>query len=164
VNSLENLLNPFFGPNCSSFYLGCFLSLILGWIFTGTFVTYLRHWLNEGKWSEFKNWENMKECSGFNPYPSPDDPCESPPVRRIPQVVTGTIERMFFTTCVAFNVPGTAVAMMAWIAAKMATRWLQKERVKKELRTLPLSAILGNITSMSFALWGGLLIRHSLGL
>ena len=36
--------------------------------------------------------------------------------------IAGFIERGFFTVVVALNLPGTIVAMMAWIGLKMATR------------------------------------------
>jgi hypothetical protein len=59
--------------------------------------------------------------------------------------------------------------MMAWIVAKMGTRWmieieLIKIQENPNTKVLPraLSALLGNLISMMFALIGGLLIRYSI--
>jgi hypothetical protein len=75
----------------------------------------------------------------------------------------------FFTICVTFDLSGTIVGMMAWIVAKMGTRWmieieLIKIQENPNTKVLPraLSALLGNLISMMFALIGGLLIRYSI--
>jgi hypothetical protein len=71
----------------------------------------------------------------------------------------GSIERLFFTTLVAFNVSGTATAMIAWIAIKMATDWqrILPRGAKLWVRSLAFSALLGNMISLLFALIGGLI-------
>src|SRR5438309_8491421 len=45
------------------------------------------------------------------------------PDPRIPSWAEGLIERLFFTLAVAFDVSGSATAMMAWIAIRMAAHW-----------------------------------------
>ena len=73
----------------------------------------------------------------------------------VPMWVTGLLERSFFTVAVAFNVPGTAVAMVAWLAAKMAANWNRQEHH----RLFAVSSLLAGLLSMSFALVGGLIVR-----
>jgi len=73
--------------------------------------------------------------------------------------LVGSIERLFFTILVAFNVSGTATAMIAWIAIKMATDWqrILPRGAKLTVRSLAFSALLGNMISLLFALIGGLI-------
>ena len=75
---------------------------------------------------------------------------------RIPSWATGLIERVFFTFAVGFDVSGAATAMMAWIVIKMAVDWNRPEN-----RDAPgaLSAPLGGLVSMFFALTGGAICR-----
>ncbi len=72
----------------------------------------------------------------------------------------GLLERFFFTLAVAFNIPGVGVAMLAWIAAKMAANWNNRKPsvniTEDDLKSDRLSALQGGITSMFFALLGGL--------
>ena len=74
--------------------------------------------------------------------------------------VTGTIERLFFTILVGFNISGTATAMIVWITVKMSTNWLVviKDDNKSWKRQLAFSALLGNMISLFFALIGGLIL------
>ena len=79
--------------------------------------------------------------------------------------VLGTIERLFFTIVVAFNVSGTATAMIGWIAVKMATDWQiivkdDKDNRKSWKRQLAMSGLLGSMISLFFALIGGLVLRY----
>jgi hypothetical protein len=78
--------------------------------------------------------------------------------------ITGTIERLFFMILVAFNVSGTATAMVAWITVKMATDWLVVLKDGKESwqRKLAFSALLGSMISLFFALIGGLICRRGI--
>jgi len=68
--------------------------------------------------------------------------------------VTGIIERVFFTVVVAFDVSGTATAMMGWIAIKMAAVWNVSQP-----RAATIFTALGGLMSMFFALTGGLICR-----
>lgn len=82
----------------------------------------------------------------------------------IPSWLVGLIERTFFTILVAFNVSATAVAMIAWVTVKMLYSWdiVWRERENITVRSLVLSALLGNLVSMLFALIGGLICRGSI--
>ena len=75
--------------------------------------------------------------------------------------LVGSIERLFFTILVAFNVSGTATAMIVWISVKMATDW---QRILKPdgglgIRSLAFTALLGSMISLFFAVIGGLICR-----
>jgi hypothetical protein len=73
----------------------------------------------------------------------------------------GVCERLFFVVLVAFNIPATAIAMIGWITLKMIYNWgiiLTQDKTRTH-RSLALSALLGNLFSMFFALAGGLICR-----
>jgi len=78
------------------------------------------------------------------------------PDPRMPSWAVGLIERLFFTLAVAFDVSGSATAMMAWIAIKMAARW---NRLGKPDAPGALSIAIGGLVSMFFALTGGAICR-----
>ena len=75
----------------------------------------------------------------------------------IPPGLTGVIERLFFTVAVAFELSGVATAMMAWIAIKLAADWNRPSTTPDTAGTL--SAALGGLVSMLFAVTGGLICR-----
>ena len=102
-------------------------------------------WVRKGKWVNF------------------DDP-DKDRKDRIPGWFVGSLERLFFTILVAFNISGTAVAMMLWITLKMTRNLdLLKTRDNKEddlgRRMFVFSGLLGSMISMLFAVIGGLIIR-----
>ena len=78
--------------------------------------------------------------------------------------ITGTFERLFFTILVAFNVSGTATAMIVWISVKMAVDWLAVLKDGKEewQRQIAFSTLLGSMISLFFALIGGLICRFGI--
>jgi hypothetical protein len=78
--------------------------------------------------------------------------------------IIGLIERLFFTLLVAFDVSGTAIAMMGWITLKMGADWhiILKENASKADRSLAVVSILGGIVSMLFAAVGGLICKLGL--
>jgi hypothetical protein len=82
----------------------------------------------------------------------------------IPDWLVGTVERVFFTILVAFNISGTATAMIGWVTIKMLTDWhrILKPDAGVGLRSLAFSALLGNMISLFFALIGGLICRFGL--
>jgi len=82
----------------------------------------------------------------------------------LPGWVVGTVERLFFTMLVAFNISGTATAMIAWVTIKMLTDWhrILKPDAGLALRSLAFSALLGNMISLFFALIGGLICRRGI--
>ena len=83
--------------------------------------------------------------------------------RGVPAILTGMIERLFFTVLVAFNVAGVAVAMIAWIALKLATNWNRNYWKKtSSARLYGFSALLAGLVSMLFAFLGGLIARGEL--
>ena len=67
----------------------------------------------------------------------------------------GTFERAFFTVGVAAGMPGVLTAMMLWIAAKMAAHWGSQPQEIHDIEALRLTALLGSLVSMMFALIGG---------
>ena len=81
---------------------------------------------------------------------------------RVPPALTGIVERLFFTTLVAFNASSVATAMIGWLALKLATNWNHpawKEKVG--VRTQALLALLAGALSMLFAFIGGLICNGS---
>jgi hypothetical protein len=73
--------------------------------------------------------------------------------------ITGSIERLFFTLLVGFNISGTATAMMVWAGAKMAANWAiviggAQEQWKRQMA---FTGLLGTMISLFFALIGGLI-------
>jgi hypothetical protein len=79
----------------------------------------------------------------------------------VPSWLVGLVERTFFAVLVAFNVSATALAILTWIALKMAFSWniVWREKGSITLRSLAFSALLANLFSMLFALIGGLICR-----
>ena len=73
-------------------------------------------------------------------------------------MILGTVERLFFTLAVTFNVGGAIVGMMAWISMKMITNrhW---QSGAEWTRDRSLCSLLSSMVSMSFALIGGLFCR-----
>jgi hypothetical protein len=103
---------------------------------------------------------------------------------RIPAWLMGTLERLFFTILVAFDVSAVSAGIMGWLAIKMGTNWnrinprrqkdswipsagstttpeehQQQQTAQQEamLRMYALASLLGSLVSMLFALIGGLI-------
>ncbi len=74
-------------------------------------------------------------------------------------MVTGLIERMFFTLIIAFDVSGSAVAMMGWLAAKMAVNWKRQPGDSPINRAFSMTALQAGMMSLLFLLIGGLICR-----
>ena len=99
--------------------------------------------------------------------PKPDTPS-----LRVPSWFTGTIERVFFTALVAFDVSGYPTAMIAWLVAKMAVTWTgrgttrndSEEEAKRanDYRISSMITLLNGLVSMTFALIGGLITQYAL--
>ena len=66
----------------------------------------------------------------------------------VPGWLTGLTERLFFTIVVAFDISGTATAMMGWLGAKMATNW---NRTPQPDPAGAISALVTGLISMLFA-------------
>jgi len=71
----------------------------------------------------------------------------------------GAFERGFFTVGVAAGMPGVLTAMMLWIALKMAVQWGTQGKDGQDIEAVRLTALLGSLTSMMFALVGGGVVR-----
>jgi hypothetical protein len=73
--------------------------------------------------------------------------------------LVGLIERPFFTVLVASEVSGTAVAILGWIALKMVFDWgvISWKEGDRLVRSYLFTALIGNLSSMFFALIGGLI-------
>lgn len=128
-------------------WLGLAFSLILGAWLTPNFLRWIQWKIKEkAKEIEKIDEEEYKTFVGHE-YFSP--------------LITGTIERLFFTILVGFNVSGTATAMILWITVKMAADWLLvlKDGRKSWQRQLAFLALLGNMISLLFASIGGLIFR-----
>jgi hypothetical protein len=91
---------------------------------------------------------------------------EKPKRSGVPPELTGTIERLFFTIIVAFDVSGAATAMIGWETLKLLTNWnrqgTQSEKDQEQWRAWAFSALIGGLASMLFALIGGLVWRGKL--
>jgi len=143
---------------------GLFVSLVIGHVLTAFSLVHLRKYLErrEDEFKEFTRGQKFDFYVGIEFYP-PIDPSE----RQVPPLITGTAERLFFTLIVAFGVSGAAVAMVAWIALKLlASRTDRIKRAMEEGAATPLAfefaGLLGNLSSMFFALVGGLICRVAL--
>jgi hypothetical protein len=81
------------------------------------------------------------------------------PGEELPAWIVGTVERIFFTLALAGGLPGVSVAMMLWIATKMAATWGNRSQERPDIETLRSIALLGSVVSMTFALIGGWVVR-----
>ena len=122
--------------------IGLVFSLVVGGITTWLFLKVLRLWL------------------GIPPKPRLSDGSKG-----VPPWLTGATERFFFTVLIGFNVPGAPTAMIGWLALKLATNWNHPDwKEKPNARTFALSALLGGLVSMFFALLGGLVCARTLSM
>lgn len=114
---------------------------LAGSFVVGPFVDYQRDKLTAGAWSKGKN-ERRPDVSAR---------------------LVGFMECAFFTLAVAHNMPGVIAAMMSWVAVKLAANWANRPAPTDELTgPFRLTAILGTLFSMGFALVGGLICRGSI--
>jgi uncharacterized membrane protein len=145
--------------------LGLFVSLFVGGVVTALSLVHLRKYLEkrEDEFKEFSRGQKFDFYFGIDFYPPLPESVE----RQVPLWITGTTERLFFTFVVAFDLGGAAVAMIGWITLKMlASRKYREQSAKEEGATTPLAfefaGLLGNLSSMFFALVGGLICRAAL--
>lgn len=116
-----------------SWITGLVVALVFGAVITWGFLAALR-WYVYGKRPIYQNEANQKP---------------------VPAWLVGTMERLFFTGIIAFEVTAAAVAMVAWLALKMATDW---NRINAPYTpSEALTGLLGGLVSMLFALIGGLI-------
>jgi len=122
--------------------IGLLFSLVVGGIVTWLFLKVLRLWLG-----------------------IPPKPRLFGGGKGVPPWLTGTVERLFFTVLIGLEVSGVPTAMIGWLALKMATNWNHPDwKEKSNARTFALSALLGGLVSMFFALLGGLVCARKLSL
>jgi hypothetical protein len=122
--------------------IGLLFSVVVGGIATGLLLKGLRHWL------------------GTLPKPR-----LSGDTKEVPPWLMGAVERLFFTVLIGVDVSGTPTAMIGWLALKLATNWNHPDwKAKPDIRTFALSALLGGLISMFFALLGGLVCARRLSL
>jgi hypothetical protein len=112
---------------------GLFVSLVLGGFVAGSFLRVVREWLR---------------------VPEDAEP-------KVPGVLTGFVERLFFVLLVAEKISGAPTGMIAWISAKMAANWLSPEAQRlrsltpREVLNSRFSALLTGLVAMTFAMIGG---------
>ena len=140
-----------------NWFWGLFVSLILGSLVTSYFVVFIR------------KWQRREECAwkshlafylGFKPYPG-----ILAKERDFPPLITGLLERLFFTFLIGFNVVGVPIAMMGWIAVKMTNNWasvMSYSDQRKILLPLISSGFMGALISMGFAYLGGLICNGTI--
>jgi hypothetical protein len=120
--------------------LGFLFSLVLGGIVTWVFVALLRWWMGTPPKALFKKG-----------------------AKAVPAVLTGLMERLFFTVLVGLDTPAVPAYMLTWLGLKMATNWNHPDwKDKPDARAYALSALLGGLVSMLFALLGGLITKKLL--
>jgi hypothetical protein len=70
---------------------------------------------------------------------------------------TGVLERVMFTLLIAFEVSGVSGGIFAWVGIKMATGWGRISGGETPYRMLAFTGLLSSLTSMLFAVVGGLI-------
>jgi hypothetical protein len=71
--------------------------------------------------------------------------------------IIGVLERVTFTLLIAFQVSGVSGAIFAWVAIKMVTGWNRISGGETPYRMLAFTGLLSSLTSMLFAVVGGLI-------
>ena len=74
----------------------------------------------------------------------------------VPGWITGAIERFVFCILVGLDVSGVSVAMMLWLALKLAANWMYEGKdPNPNARACAFTALLAGLISMLFATLGG---------
>lgn len=74
----------------------------------------------------------------------------------------GILERLFFTILIAFQVTGAGGGLIGWIGVKLAVGWGSVKEGKTANRALAFSGLLSNLTSLLFAVLGGLICNGTI--
>ena len=127
---MKDLVFRLIGDPSIRWIIGYAWAIIVGGILTHWLVPALRRGIPRGPQPD----------SGFPPGPW----------------TVGLFEQVFFTTAVAFELQGAIVAMFIWMTAKMVAHW-NAEINTLNIVPMRLSALLGNLSSLFFALTGGLI-------
>lgn len=104
----------------------------------------------------YRNYRNNKILNGKEDY-NPDK--EQSLNNDFLPLLTGLLERFFFTLVIAFNISGGAVAMFGWLGAKMAVNWNRQSNNDAVSRAYAMTALQSGLVSLLFALIGGLICK-----
>ncbi|OPY13686.1 MAG: hypothetical protein A4E69_01511 [Syntrophus sp. PtaB.Bin138] len=75
-------------------------------------------------------------------------------------IIIGILERMIFTLIIASNIPGAAAGIFTWVAVKMLSGWNRYQRTEYGYKVLSFNALICTLTSLSFAIIGGLIANR----
>ncbi|MFZ2445850.1 MAG: hypothetical protein WAW37_05795 [Syntrophobacteraceae bacterium] len=84
----------------------------------------------------------------------------------IQPILTGILERLFFTILIAFNVSGVAGGIFTWMVVKMVSGWNRYVGEKEETwrRVLAFNALINNLVSLFFGVIGGLIANGTINI
>jgi len=126
--------------------------IALKW-FIGLFVSlYIGHHASK----RYRNFRNNQIIKGNNDYKLDEEQSLN---NDLLPLLTGLLERFFFTLVIAFNIGGGAVAMFAWLGAKMAVNWNRQSKNDAVSRAYAMTALQAGLVSLLFALIGGLFCK-----
>lgn len=92
----------------------------------------------------------------------PEEENERVPIQ---PVLTGILERLFFTILIAFNIPGVAGGLFTWIVVKMVSGWNRMTGGNETWRrVLSFNALINSLVSLFFAVLGGLIANGNISL
>ena len=84
----------------------------------------------------------------------------------VPSWILGIFERSLAFILVALAVPGTAIILIAWMAAKIAVNWQSRNKGSDEevaeIRTNTMIVVLGGTLSVHLGAMGGLIARATI--
>ena len=149
--------------------IGLFVSLGVGHLVASILLVRLRmHFEGRKKeWIDFPTKIKERFYLGIDVYPPIDARKKG---KLVHPAIIGTVERLFITIITAYDLTGGVITMFGWIALKMIVSRPYSQGRAKELRNekgfakaaalgFDYAGLIGNLTSMFFALIGGLLIR-----
>ena len=79
-------------------------------------------------------------------------------------ILTGIVERLFFTVLVAFQVSGVGGGLIAWAALKLAAGWGATREGRTPHRALAFTGLIPSLISLLFAVLGGLICNGTIPL
>lgn len=145
----------------SNWLIGLFVIFVIGNLTTWIFIKSLRWYtgtdkrIDQKKNREKKRIESIQENYEGNIKTHEE---YGKTYSRVPAWIIGTIEQLFFSVAIAFDISGIVIGMIGWITIKMASHWnLDKEKFHA---TDSFTALMGNMVSMSFALIAGIIFSY----
>jgi len=78
--------------------------------------------------------------------------------------LVGVFERTFFTILIAYKVPAVGAGLILWITVKMVVGWSRYTIDTFDSRVRAFNALMMNLTSLLFAVLGGLIINGEIPL